>query len=203
MQAEQHAMALHQAMARRACIRMTMADGYCYYGVVQTIGGASVYPQPEAQLLPQGCFSFLALDPDGEPQATLTLQLADVAALDDRDPEAQRRKALYICQARGYGPGTRSIRDVVNQLRDRPGMFIGSASLRALKMYLWGYTAACMDADPLWQDAFDWHDFTEYVCDSYGLVMSGRDWCSIICDRYPDDGRAFDEFLRLFDQYHA
>ena len=62
MQAEQHAMALHQAMARRACIRMTMADGYCYYGVVQTIGGASVYPQPEAQLLPQGCFSFLALD---------------------------------------------------------------------------------------------------------------------------------------------
>lgn len=186
-------LALYLACQERRPIKLTMSSGYIYYGAIQALG--------QTNGLPEGGFRLLMLDSDGEAQATVELSADDVQQIIPDEPEACRRLKLYICAARGYVPGVRSIRRVVQQLRARPGLYLGSASVQRLRQYLAGYMAACTDADPLWQDEFAGNAFSAFVSHEYGQQLSGRDWAGMICERYPDDGSAFDEFLRLFDLF--
>lgn len=200
MDREECMLMLRLAFQERRPLQVVVNSGYAYHGVVQEIGGACVYAA-NGSTLPEGCFRFLMLDCDGELQATVELSAADVQRIIPDEPEASRRLQQYICSARGYGTRLRKIREVVEQLRSRPGMYLGVPSVRALRQYLTGYMTACADVDPLWQDDFAGNAFTLFVCHEYGDEMSGRDWSSLICGRFPDDGSAFEEFLRLFDAF--
>lgn len=197
MDREECLLELHLAFQERRPVRLVSVSGYTYYGALVSLGRT----QPDAQTDTE--IRFLMLDGDGEAQATVTLLVSEVQEAAADDPQAAQRLSRYICRARGYAPRLRSIREIVQQLRDRPGLFIGSASVMALRQYIAGYLTACTDVDPLWQDAFSANAFTLFVCHEYGQKMSGRDWASLICERFPDDGSAFDEFLRLFDQFCA
>jgi GNAT superfamily N-acetyltransferase len=96
---------------------------------------------------------------------------------------------------------TREERELLTNLRGRPGMYLGSESLYALHLFLEGYRIAAMRHD-LHDVQIIPEEFQAFVEDYYfvrrGTPMS---WCTLIMQHQPDERKALDVFWELLNEY--
>ncbi len=100
--------------------------------------------------------------------------------------------------------------EMIEKIRRRPGMFLGSCSITALRMFLQGYSMALYDlkADeslkklqPLPFSLF--HSFAANRCIKPGS-QSGMGWNTIILNQCKgDEKKALDTFFELYDEFMA
>lgn len=97
------------------------------------------------------------------------------------------------------------IHDVIERMRAKPAMWLGSRSLQELFVWLAGYRTALLDARQelhLGEPSFD--HFHRFVQKKLGFAESTSGWANMICDGVrDDDGPALQRFYELFDEFRA
>lgn len=98
--------------------------------------------------------------------------------------------------------------EVIDKIRNRPGMYFGKTSISRLRAFLDGcfYVLTEMGAYekilsperplPFWF-------FHEFTAKKLGYSESTAGWANMIIAKYGDDKAAFDEFLKLYDEFAA
>lgn len=101
------------------------------------------------------------------------------------------------------GPA-KSLYELIDLIRTRPAMFIGSASITALQNFINGYTYACYVKDIEENERPPWGDFHEFVRARTGFYESTSGWCDMILDvNDRDEAKALAGFCVLFDAFLA
>src|SRR4051794_31062962 len=93
--------------------------------------------------------------------------------------------------------------DIVNLLKEikmRPGIYIGRASITRLASFLDGYYYGVGETTPLSDPLFS--GFQDWVKNRYHLNTS-HNWSSIILFFECDEALAFKKFFELLDEYRA
>lgn len=88
----------------------------------------------------------------------------------------------------------------IDQIRTRPGMYIGGLSVTLLFQHIAGYDAAC-----LWKGIDEqldppWEDFHDFVAARTGFAESTSGWANMLlshCDH--DEAKALGVFFEMFD----
>ncbi len=95
--------------------------------------------------------------------------------------------------------------DLLNEIRKRPNMYLGSKSLTSLRQFVEGYTLrnqieGTEDASEKEFAKFD--EFVrDYYCCSY-MTGSSAGWCNnILATHYGREEDAFDDFFKLLDLF--
>lgn len=95
--------------------------------------------------------------------------------------------------------------DLLNEIRKRPAMYMGSKSLSSLRQVINGYTIKAQIEGT--EDAYenDFARFDEFVldyrCHSY-LTGSTAGWCNnILAANYGNEEAALNDFFKLFDLF--
>lgn len=87
------------------------------------------------------------------------------------------------------------------QIRQRPGMFLGSPSITAWHHFLAGWSLAHsvyrLEDDPLFVP-LDFHDWVAYREHFY---ESTSGWCRMLLDRYSSEELALQRFFELHDEF--
>ena len=90
---------------------------------------------------------------------------------------------------------------LLNQLRERPGMYIGAPLLSRLAFFLRGYDMGAEQVGAAPPDPF-LYEFREWIYRRFGLV--NRSWEDlIIADAGGGDREGFVRFWQLYDEYMA
>jgi hypothetical protein len=100
-----------------------------------------------------------------------------------------------------------SIRDLLREVRERPGLWLGSKTLTGLKCLLMGYDIACSKhnvskSDRL-PDNVPWRGFTEWLQVRYDKVDWVVDWRWLLVEHSQSEAEAFDRFFELLAEYEA
>jgi hypothetical protein len=89
------------------------------------------------------------------------------------------------------------ILDILAQIRQRPGMYIGTYSAEALYMFLAGYTCAMYVHTKL--DPARYREFIEVLHAKYGHGGGGHSWASVLAQSAGGDAAALDLFFAELD----
>lgn len=91
------------------------------------------------------------------------------------------------------------IRDLLKQIRLRPGLYLGGRSLPALAAFLDGYVTGRRRGDPTFVEA-PLGSFQDWVAARFGIRTS-HGWRKIIEFYAMEEGEAFELFWDLFAQF--
>jgi hypothetical protein len=96
-------------------------------------------------------------------------------------------------------PRPENLYHLIAQIKARPGMYLESATITALKCFLDGYNFACRIKDA--EERLDppWQDFHEFVRARTGFAESTGGWCYMLlhhCDG--DEEAALAVFFDMF-----
>ena len=90
--------------------------------------------------------------------------------------------------------------DILEKIRPRPALYLGTASMELLRAYLHGYLHHCDNVNGLRCLT----DFTIFVRRRYKMNdYWSHDWACFIQFFEPDPYQAFDTFYELFDEFIA
>ena len=95
----------------------------------------------------------------------------------------------------------KSVIGILKRIRERPGVFLGGASVERLHMFMLGYEICLYEEKYQSDEGFSMMSgFREFMRKKYRVQMS-KTWADIISFYSGDDKEAFDLFYKLFDEY--
>jgi len=97
-----------------------------------------------------------------------------------------------------------TIEEKILELRDRPQLILGEATIERLRLYLFGYEDAKRDNGlDVTQDEKFMENFQKYVKEYYNQEEAALSWVSIIIKHNSgkDDKIILELFYKLFDQF--
>ena len=106
--------------------------------------------------------------------------------------ELLRRERLQQIQSKG----------VLDLIRERPEMYLGSLSLSALCHFLNGYEMSLQVHDIQEKPPVP-RDFREWVAERLHFSESTKGYRTMILQRMPDEAMALKLFFELLDEYRA
>jgi hypothetical protein len=91
--------------------------------------------------------------------------------------------------------------EMLDSIKQRPGMYIGRCSLTRLRSFLDGYMGARADLGiPLTQQEKEFNQFPDWIQDRF-KITSTQSWDSIILFHSADEREALDNFFKLFEEF--
>jgi hypothetical protein len=96
-----------------------------------------------------------------------------------------------------------SIYDLLEQIRRRPGMYIGVRSIIHLHSHLYGYTSGLARVGFALRDQKDFHRFHDWVARRLGYYSSTPGWANMIRDKSASDEEAFEQFYILLAEFRS
>ncbi|MCW6038667.1 hypothetical protein K4A83_20665 [Spirulina subsalsa FACHB-351] len=91
--------------------------------------------------------------------------------------------------------------DLLERIKQRPGMYLGRVSLTRLKMLLLGYGMSRGELGlQLTQQEKQFSQFQKWIQEKYD-VKSSEGWENIILSQVDDERLAFELFFELFEQF--
>lgn len=99
---------------------------------------------------------------------------------------------------------TNNIYDLLDRMRQRPGLYLGVKSISRLSAFLDGYVLAFDDASlALEMGDPSFARFSEWVAQTQGQPESIASWNDLILWEVDDEEIAVDEFYKLLDKFRA
>ena len=93
--------------------------------------------------------------------------------------------------------------EVLDAIREKPGMYLGHQSLMALRYWIAGFHSGRTSTGAAQlPDETEFAGFDSFVCEKYRWHDSGG-WAAKIAYHHRNDAEAFDEFFKLLDEYRA
>ena len=91
--------------------------------------------------------------------------------------------------------------NLLERIKQRPGMYLGHCSITRLNMLLVGYSQARMELGlPRTAQEQEFDQFQEWIQNKYNISES-QGWDSIILLNSIDEKEAFYKFFQLFDEF--
>ncbi|TAE53279.1 MAG: hypothetical protein EAZ87_23920 [Nostocales cyanobacterium] len=91
--------------------------------------------------------------------------------------------------------------NLLDRIKQRPGMYLGKCSITRLNMLLVGYSQARMELGlPRTAQEQEFDQFQEWIQNKYNISDS-QGWDSIILLNSTDEKAAFYQFFQLFDEF--
>ena len=96
------------------------------------------------------------------------------------------------------------IYEILQKIKTRPGMYIGSNSLNNLFMFLAGYKTAKLELgiSPTTADLEFDREFQPWLQKRF-QVQTVNSWAEIIRGQHKDEKEAFEDFFKLLDEFLA
>ncbi|MDZ8137680.1 MAG: hypothetical protein RM049_20645 [Nostoc sp. DedQUE04] len=95
----------------------------------------------------------------------------------------------------------RALYELLDSIKKRPGMYLGTSSITKLDMLLRGYSLAQREVGvPLTEQEREFEGFQSWVQEKYG-IKSGQSWSKIILFYSVDEHEALQKFFELFEEY--
>jgi hypothetical protein len=92
-------------------------------------------------------------------------------------------------------------KEILSNIKKRPGMFLGASSITRLDMLLRGYSLARREVGvPPTDPEREFEGFQSWVQEKYG-INSGQSWSKIILFYSVDEYEALQKFFELFEEY--
>jgi hypothetical protein len=93
--------------------------------------------------------------------------------------------------------------ELLNRIRQKPGLYIGSSSAQYLHMFLEGYISALRDyAIPPSEQELLFRKFPEWL-QARERVYTSASWAKIILLNSSNEEHAFYRFFELYDEFKA
>lgn len=93
-----------------------------------------------------------------------------------------------------------NLNELLDNIKMRPGMYLGESSLTKLEMFLRGYIYARRSISPL-SPQEEWiRDFSIWVAEKFEIKIS-KSWADIILFFSQDEHEAFDRFFLLVQEF--
>jgi hypothetical protein len=100
-----------------------------------------------------------------------------------------------------------SVRDLLREVRERPGLWLGSRTLTGLKWLLFGYEIACalldIDEEERIPDDIPWQAFSEWLAARCNKAGWSVDWHWLLVEHSRSQEEAFDLFFELLTEYEG
>lgn len=98
--------------------------------------------------------------------------------------------------------------DVIKEVRERPGMYMGSKSLTVLEAFLSGFSYALqkqgLDTEDIGLSQIPFHYFNDFVAAYYNYSESTSGWKNMILNKNNNDEEvSFDVFYKLFYKFYS
>lgn len=94
-----------------------------------------------------------------------------------------------------------SLYQLLQKIKERPGMYIGYPSVSDLFMFLCGYKRACQDMElPLSDEEQEFHEFQPWLQKRFGVNTSAS-WAKIILLYSGNETHAFEMFFELQEEF--
>lgn len=91
--------------------------------------------------------------------------------------------------------------NLLERIKQKPGMYLGNCSITRLNMLLVGYSQARMELElPRTVQEQEFDQFQEWIQHKYNISDS-KGWDSIILLNSTDEKEAFYKFFQLFDEF--
>jgi hypothetical protein len=91
--------------------------------------------------------------------------------------------------------------DLLQRVKERPGMYLGRSSITRLSMLLMGYSLARRELGlPITTQEKEFGGFQEWIQKKF-KITSSHGWDSIILFYSADERDALDNFFKLFEQF--
>ncbi|MEH2275433.1 MAG: hypothetical protein V7K40_11745 [Nostoc sp.] len=95
----------------------------------------------------------------------------------------------------------RALYELLNSIKKRPGMYLGTSSITKLDMLLRGYSLAQREVGiPPTEQEREFEGFQLWIQEKYG-IKSGQSWSKIILFYSVDEDEALQKFFQLFEEY--
>ncbi|XWK90485.1 MAG: hypothetical protein U7127_10665 [Phormidium sp.] len=96
---------------------------------------------------------------------------------------------------------TEYLYDLLERIKQRPGMYLGKSSITRLRMLLDGYGMARMELGlPRTEQEQEFNGFQEWIQERFNIT-SCHGWDSIILFYSADERDALDKFFELFEKF--
>jgi hypothetical protein len=96
---------------------------------------------------------------------------------------------------------TEYLYDLLERIKQRPGMYLGKSSITRLRMLLDGYGMARMELGlPRTEQEQEFNGFQEWIQKRFNITSS-HGWDSIILFYSADERDALDKFFELFEKF--
>ena len=92
-----------------------------------------------------------------------------------------------------------SIELLINEIRKRPGLYLGKKSISLFGAFIHGYEE-CLRENEMTRDIRLHPDFYEFVLEKYPTTLS-IGWVGIILGQSSSEEEAFDKFFELYDEF--
>lgn len=94
--------------------------------------------------------------------------------------------------------------EILQKIKTRPGMYIGSSSLNNLFMFLAGYKTAKLELgiSPTTAELEFYREFQPWLQKRF-QVQTVNSWADIIRGKNQDEQEAFEDFFKLIDEFLA
>jgi len=91
--------------------------------------------------------------------------------------------------------------DLLARIKQRPGMYLGQASISRLRMLLMGYSMSRGELGlKITEQEKKFAQFQKWIQQKYG-INSTQGWENMILSQVQDEKLALDLFFQLFDQF--
>ena len=91
--------------------------------------------------------------------------------------------------------------DLLQRIKERPAMYLGSRSITCLNAFLNGYLGARHDMGvPRTQQEIEFEEFQEWIRKKF-RITSSQSWAKIILFYSADEREALDKFFDLFEKF--
>jgi hypothetical protein len=101
-------------------------------------------------------------------------------------------------------PKPENLYQLIEQIKVRPAMYLGSNTITALKSFIDGYHFACYMKNVEEELSPPWQDFHEFVRARTGFGESTGGWCHMLLHAYDDDEeRGIAAFFEAFEDFSA
>lgn len=98
-------------------------------------------------------------------------------------------------------PNSEYFNDLLQRIKERPGMYLGRCSITRLRMLLMGYSMCRGELGlPLTEQEKEFGGFQEWIQNKYNITSS-HGWESIILFYSADERDAFNNFFELLDEF--
>lgn len=93
------------------------------------------------------------------------------------------------------------LHQMLQRIKQRPGMYLGKCSISRLRSFLDGYRLARQDlALPATEEETEFNDFQEWIQERFE-IKSYYGWNDIILLNSADERDAFNKFFELFEKF--
>ena len=92
-----------------------------------------------------------------------------------------------------------SIELLINEIRKRPGLYLGKKSISLFRAFIHGYEQ-CLSESEMTRDVRLHPDLYEFVLEKYPTILS-IGWVEIILGQSSSEEEAFDKFFVLYDEF--